>query len=157
VANIYLFPLADVRTRNAMNFSQNLTPFTKEGREKIHKELRVDIQFQISQLMKSNLPTRSVEYMDNRISRYSMKMGQCEITGEFLQAYEVHCHHYIPIHLGGNDNFNNLRILHKDIHAAIHHQTDRDAIHSRLKNFNLNQAIINEINKYREKCGMETI
>jgi RNA-directed DNA polymerase len=156
VANIYLFPLADVRTRNAMNFSQNLTPFTQEGREKIHKELRVDIQFQISQLMKSNLPTRSVEYMDNRISRYSMKMGQCEITGEFLQAYEVHCHHYMPIHLGGNDNFNNLRILHKDIHSAIH-QIDRDAIHSRLKNFKLNQEIINKINKYREKCGMVSI
>jgi RNA-directed DNA polymerase len=156
VANVYLFPLADVRTRNAMNFSQTLTPFTKEGRERIHKELRVDIQFQISQLMKSNLPTRSVEYMDNRISRYSMKMGQCEITGEFLQASEVHCHHYIPTHLGGSDTFDNLRILHKDIHAVIH-QTDSHAIRLRLKNFKLNQDVTNKINKYRKQCGMESI
>jgi RNA-directed DNA polymerase len=156
VANVYLFPLADVRTRNAMNFSRNLTPFTKEGRKRIHKELRVDIQFQISQLMKSNLPTRSVEYMDNRISRYSMKMGQCEISGEFLQASEVHCHHYIPTHLGGSDTFNNFRILHKDIHAIIH-QTDRNAIQLRLKNFKLNQDAINKINKYRKQCGMESL
>ena len=50
--------------------------------------------------MESTIPTRSVEYMDNRISRYSMKKGNCEITGMFLQAQDVHCHHYIPIHLG---------------------------------------------------------
>jgi RNA-directed DNA polymerase len=94
--------------------------------------------------------------MDNRVSRYSMKMGQCEITGEFLQANEVHCHHYIPIQLGGSDTFNNLRILHKDIHAVIH-LTDRNAIKLRLKNFKINQDIINKINKYRKKCGMESI
>ena len=110
---MHLFPLANVKTRNAMNFSQFLTPFTSTGREKIQKEIRSDIQQEISQLMKSKLPTRSVEYMDNRISRYSMKMGKCEIIGEFLTASEVHCHHYIPLHLGGSDKFNNLRILTK--------------------------------------------
>ncbi|WP_268237340.1 reverse transcriptase domain-containing protein, partial [Paraliobacillus quinghaiensis] len=28
ISNVYLFPLANVKTRNAMNFSQSLTPFT---------------------------------------------------------------------------------------------------------------------------------
>lgn len=110
----YLFPLANVKTRNNMNLSQSLTHFTKAGRERIHKSLRMDIQREISPLMKSNIPTRSVEYMDSRISRYSMKMGKCEITGIFLYASDVHCHHYIPLHLGGSDKFNNLRILHKE-------------------------------------------
>ena len=77
--------------------------------------------------MKSSIPNQSVEYMDNRISRYSMKMGKCEITGIFLFAVDVHCHHYIPIHLGGNDKFNNLRILHKEVHKLIH-QTDKETI-----------------------------
>ncbi len=97
IANVYLFPLADVKTRNNMNFSQSLTPFTKTGRERIHKSLRMDIQRETSLLMNSNIPTRSVEYMDNRISRYSMKLGKCEITGIFLYASDVHCHHYIPL------------------------------------------------------------
>ena len=103
-----------------MGFSPKLTPYTEDGRERIHKNLRPDIQREVGLLMKSTLPTRSVEYMGNRISRYSMKMGKCEITGWDLTAYDVHCHHYKPKHLGGTDKFNNLRILHKDIHRLVH-------------------------------------
>lgn len=57
IANVYLFPLANVKTRNNMNLSQSLTPFTKAGRERIHKSLRMDIQREISLLMKSIIPT----------------------------------------------------------------------------------------------------
>ncbi|WP_247106911.1 group II intron reverse transcriptase/maturase [Halalkalibacter sp. APA_J-10(15)] len=156
IASVYLFPLADVKTKNAMNFSQSLTPFTSEGRTRIHKQLRSDIQREIALLLESNIQTRSVEYMDNRISRYSMKMGKCEITGVFLQARDVHCHHFIPIHLGGDDTFKNLRILHKDIHMAIH-QTDEMAIHSRLKGFNITKSMLKKLNTYREKCDLRTI
>lgn len=156
VANVYLFPIADVKTKNAMNFSQGKSLFTAEGREYIYKQLRADIQVQISQLMKSTLPERSVEYMDNRISRYSMKMGLCEITGVFLQASDVHCHHYIPVHLGGDDSFNNLRIIHKDAHKAIH-QTDQTAIKSCLIELTNDRSALNKLNKYREKCGLEPI
>jgi RNA-directed DNA polymerase len=156
IANVYLFPLADVKTRNAMNFSQSLTPFTKAGRERIHKRLRLNIQREISLLMKSNIPTRSVEYMDNRISRYSMKMGKCEITGDFLKASDVHCHHYIPLHLGGDDKFNNLRIIHRDIHKLIH-QTHKKTIELLINKLGITKPIIHKINKYRENCGIELI
>ncbi|CQR48230.1 Group II intron-encoded protein LtrA [Paraliobacillus sp. PM-2] len=154
ISNVYLFPLANVKTRNAMNFSQSLTPFTSTGREKIQKKIRSDIQQEISQLMKSKLPTRSVEYMDNRISRYSMKMGKCEITGMFLSASEVHCHHYIPSHLGGSDKFNNLRILHKEIHKLIH-QTDTTTIHKLINNLGITEPMVQKINQYRKQCGLE--
>ncbi|RSK26570.1 group II intron reverse transcriptase/maturase [Bacillus sp. HMF5848] len=156
IANVHLFPLADVKTKHAMNFSQNLTPFTSEGRVRIHKRLRLEIQREIALLLESNIQTRSVEYIDNRISRYSMKMGKCEVTGVFLQAHEVHCHHYIPVKLGGDDTFNNLRILHKDIHTVIH-QTDEKAIHSRLKGFNITKPMLKKLNSYREKCGLKSI
>jgi RNA-directed DNA polymerase len=33
LANVYLYPLADVKTRNTMSFSQQLTLYTVEGRE----------------------------------------------------------------------------------------------------------------------------
>lgn len=82
--------------------------------------------------MESNIPSRSVEYMNNRISRYSMKNGNCEITGSFLQAHNVHCHHYIPLQLGGSDKFNNLRILHKDVHKIIH-MTDAVKMNTLMK------------------------
>jgi RNA-directed DNA polymerase len=156
VANVYLFPLANVKTRNNMNFTQSLTPYTESGRERIHKQLQMDIQREISYLMKSNILTRSVEYMDNRISRYSMKMGKCEITGVFLYASNVHCHHYIPKHLGGNDKFNNLRILHKEVHKLIH-QTDKKTIDILITKLGITTPMVQKINKYREKCGMELI
>ncbi|MFD1848877.1 group II intron reverse transcriptase/maturase [Oceanobacillus bengalensis] len=154
ISNVYLFPLANVKTRNAMNFSQSLTTFTKAGRERIHKTIRSEIQQEISKLMKSKLPSRSVEYMDNRLSRYSMKMGKCEITGTFLSANEIHCHHYVPLHLGGNDKFNNLRILHKGIHQLIH-QTNTKTIDILIKELGITEPMVQKINQYREKCGME--
>ncbi|MDF0728981.1 group II intron reverse transcriptase/maturase [Cytobacillus sp. S13-E01] len=154
ISSVYLFPLANVKTRNAMNFSQSLTPFTKSGRERIQKTLRSEIQQEISKLMKSKIPTRSVEYMDNRISRYSMKMGKCEITGVFLSASEVHCHHYIPLHLGGSDKFNNLRILHKEIHQLIH-QINTSTIDTLIKKLGITEPMVQKINQYRQQCGME--
>ncbi|MDR7002057.1 hypothetical protein J2Y67_004552 [Neobacillus niacini] len=57
VANVYLFPLANVKTRNNMNFTQSLTPYTEAGRECIHKQLHMDIQREISVLMKSTILT----------------------------------------------------------------------------------------------------
>jgi hypothetical protein len=62
-----------VKTVNTLNFSQDLTPYTSAAKE-------------IAYLLKSHIPNRSVEYMDNRIRRYSMKMGTCEITGMYVFA-----------------------------------------------------------------------
>ena len=115
-----------------------------------------DIRQEIVLLMESKIPTRSVEYMDNRISRYSMKKGKCEITGMFLQAQNVYCHHYIPIHLGGSDKFNNLRILQKEVHELIH-MTDKIKANTLIKILGITESMLEKINKYREKCELEII
>lgn len=156
ISNVYLFPLANVKTVNVMGFSTKITPYTKEGRERIHKRLRPDIQREAGLLMKSTIPNRSVEYVDNRISRYSMKMGKCEITDMDLTAPEVHCHHYIPLHLGGTDEFNNLRILHKEVHNLIHH-TNKKMIDVLIHRLGMTKSMIDKINQYREKCGLQLI
>ena len=156
IAGIHLFPLANVQTKNVISFTQSLTPFTVKGRAQIHKNLHKNIKQEIALLMESNIPTRSVEYMDNRISRYSMKKGNCEITGLFLQAQDVHCHHYIPVQLGGSDKFHNLRILHKDVHKLIH-MTDTVKMNTLMGNLGITEPMIQKINKYREKCELEQI
>lgn len=156
IAGIHLFPLANVQTKNVISFTQSLTPFTVEGRSQIYKNLHKNIKQEIALLMESNIPTRSVEYMDNRISRYSMKKGYCEITGLFLQALDVHCHHYIPIQLGGSDKFHNLRILHKDVHKLIH-MTDTVKMNKLMKNLGITEPMLQKVNKYREKCELERI
>ncbi|QFF99310.1 hypothetical protein PB01_17035 [Psychrobacillus glaciei] len=156
IAGLYLFPLGIIKTKNVMAFTQSITPFTEEGRVQISTRLSKDIKQEIVLLMESNIPTRSVEYMDNRISRYSMKKGKCEITGMFLQAQNVHCHHYIPKHLGGNDKFNNLRILQKEVHELIH-MTDKIKANTLIRILGITESMLEKINKYREKCELEII
>lgn len=156
IAGLYLFPLGIIKTKNVIAFTQSITPFTEEGRVQISTRLSKDIRQEIVLLMESNIPTRSVEYMDNRISRYSMKKGKCEITGMFLQAHNVYCHHYIPTHLGGNDKFNNLRILQKEVHELIH-MTDKIKANILIKTLGITQSMIEKVNKYRVKCELEII
>jgi RNA-directed DNA polymerase len=139
-----------------ISFTQSLTPFTAEGRGQIIKSLHKSIKQEIALLLESKIPTRSVEYMDNRISRYSMKKGNCEITGVFIQAQDVHCHHFIPIQFGGTDKFHNLRILHKDVHKLIHIK-DTIKIDTLKKSLGITEPMLQKINKYREKCDLEQI
>lgn len=86
----------------------------------------------------------------------SMKKGKCEVTGMFLQAHNVYCHHYIPKHLGGNDKFNNLLILQKEVHELIH-MTDKIKANKLIKTLGITQSMIEKVNKYRVKCELETI
>lgn len=156
INGIYLYPLSNIRTSNNMNFSQTITPFTCEGRQTIYNKIKGDVQNELTILMKSSIPDRSVEYMDNRLSRYSMKMGKCEVTGNFLYAHEVHCHHKIPLSLGGTDKFNNLCILNKDIHKLVH-ATKNETI-TTLKNLlHLSQIEIEKVNKLRKMSNLELI
>lgn len=156
VAGVYLFPLGDIQTSNSMNFSQDLTLFTVDGRNKLHQKLKPDIMTEINKLMNSYIPNRTTEYMDNRISRYSMKNGKCELTGLFLFAEEVHCHHYKPVGLEGADEFKNLRILHKDVHRLIHATKD-ETINRLIKFFKLTEEQIKKTNQYRKLCNLELI
>jgi RNA-directed DNA polymerase len=156
VANVYLYPLANVKTKNTMGFSQSLSLYTETGREQIHKKLRPDLRQEIYHLMKSNIPNQSVEYMDNRLSRYSMKKGKCEITSMYLFAADVHCHHFIPLYLGGSDKFNNLRLLHKEVDELIH-TTRRETIDVLVNRLGITDLMKTKINQYRIHCGLTQI
>lgn len=148
IGNVYLYPVADVRTVNNMNFTQTLTPYTEAGRSLIHKRLDALVHWEIIQLMNSRLPNSAVEYMDNRLSRYSMTKGRCEVTGWFLPAQDVHCHHVIPMAKGGTDEYNNLRIIHKDIHVLIH-MTNETELEKRLMELQLDDKSIRKLKQYR--------
>lgn len=156
IANVYLYPLANVKTKNTMSYSQNLSLYTTAGREQIHKKLRPDLRQEILSLMEASIPNQSVEYMDNRISRYSMKMGKCEITGMYLFASDVYCHHHIPIYLGGSDKFNNMRILHKKVYELIHH-THKETIEVLINRLGITDLMKSKINQYRYKYGLEPV
>ncbi|MBL3741872.1 group II intron reverse transcriptase/maturase [Bacillus cereus] len=156
IAGVYIYPLHDINYVVTRLLPNKYNVYTIEGRAAIDKNLDMMVNSQLEVLRKSLTLNNSIEFYDNRLSRYSMKKGRCEITERFLYAYEVHCHHYIPLHLGGDDSYNNLRIIHVDIHKLIH-ATRLETIEKYMKEWSLNDEMVRKINQYRKKCNLKAI
>ena len=104
----------------------------------------------------SELMNPTLEYYDNRISRYSMQQGKCAVTGEFLTAEIAHCHHIVPKGMGGEDNFDNLVIIHELVHKLVH-ATQSQTIDKYLRLLKLNDKAIKKLNKLRRHCNLTEI
>lgn len=156
IAGIHLFPLADIQTRNNMNFSQDICSYTKEGRLNLHKKLKADISIEINKMLKASYDNNTLEYRDNRISRYSMQQGKCAVTGTFLTSAEVHCHHKIPKNMGGTDEFKNLVIVHENVHRLIH-ATDEKAIVRYKSLLQLDGKQLKKLNQFRKVCNLAAL
>lgn len=155
----YLFPIGDIRMKKAMNFKPNTCSYTKVGRTLLHKNLSHLIHNEIEQMVNSHQEKytfHSIEYLDNRISRYSMQKGQCYVTGKFLTADEVHCHHITPTYLGGNDKFSNLIIISKEVHKLIH-AIQPEVVKKYMVKLKLNEQQLIKLNNFRKKCNLNHI
>ena len=150
-----MFPLEDIKFRRTNHFNQGITNYTTEGRQN-HDRLQPNIIRQIQKMLESCSPYRNIEYTDNRISRYSMQNGKCAITGYFLEAEDINCHHITPIALGGSDKFSNLVIVHSWVHNLLH-ATTKQTINKYLKLLKLTEKQLEKLNKYREKCNLTKI
>ncbi len=73
-----------------------------------------------------------------------------------LTANTLHCHHKIPIHLQGNDEWDNLTIVHQDIHRLIH-ATNANTIARKVKQLCLKENMIKKVNELRSFCQLEPI
>lgn len=74
----------------------------------------------------------------------------------FLHAEEVQGHHYLPVSLGGSDNFNNLRILHADVHRLVH-ATRGQTMEELMKRLDLSSEMLHKVNRYRKKSNLKLI
>ncbi|MDF2789911.1 MAG: putative intron 2 protein [Neobacillus sp.] len=153
IAGLHLFLLGDTQTSNAMNFSQDLCDYTKEGRLKLHQNLRADIAIEINKMLHIPYGKDNLEFADNRISRYSMQLGKCAVTGEFLTSDKLHCHHKLPRHMGGTDEFSNLVIVHEDVHRLIH-ATNETTIERYRNILQLDGKQLKKLNQFRKVCNL---
>ncbi|MED3553870.1 group II intron reverse transcriptase/maturase [Cytobacillus praedii] len=144
----YLFPISAIKTANNLNFSQSLNPYDTP------KVFSWDVE--LVKLMKANIPNRSIEYLDNRLSRYSLQKGKCAITNMLLTVDVAHCHHKVPVFLGGTDSFSNLVMVHKLVHRLIH-ATNQDTINKYVKVLSLNTMQLRKLNQFRALCKLESI
>jgi RNA-directed DNA polymerase len=153
IAGMYLFPIADIQTNHAMNFSQDMCNYSIKGRLKLHKNLKANIAAEMTKMLQTPYDTDNLEYVDNRVSRYSMQLGKCAVTGEFLSAEEVHCHHKLPRHMGGTDEFSNLVIIHEDVHRLIHATNER-TIERYRNSLQLDGNQLKKLNQFRKVCNL---
>lgn len=151
-----IYPISYVRTKHPLLKRIKVNSFTKDGREAIHDNLKIDTKLMI-ELMKSQSYGRSIEFMDNRISLYSAQFGKCAVTGKaFENVDDIHCHHKTPRYMGGNDGYSNLCLVKKDVHNLIH-AVHQEVIEKYLKLFNLDTNQIKKINKLRLNAGLVEI
>lgn len=87
---------------------------------------------------------------------YDMQNGKCAVTGIFLLAEDVHCHHKLPRDMGGTDEFNNPIIVHEFVHRLIH-ATKEETIRKYMKILQLSDKQLKKVNKLRKVCNLVTL
>ena len=151
-------PIGYIQTRNPMYKKRKICKYTAEGREEIHRSLKFDesVMTVLHMLAKEVIPNRSIEYLDNRVSLYAAQYGKCAVTGRILWIDEIHCHHKKPTSQGGTDEYNNLVIVHKDVHMLIH-AVKSETIQAYLDKVKPDKSQLEKINKFRMLAGNPAI
>lgn len=128
---------------------------SEEGREAIHKKQQTVEEWKISWLCSNPVLSKraTIEFADNRISKFIAQKGRCAVTGEELILSEMHCHHIIPYHESKSDSYENLVIVTEEVHRVIH-ATQSETIEELLK---LNPKQKEKLNELRLKVGNEEI
>ena len=151
-----IYPIAYVQCEYPMPLNNHICAFSEEGRYLIHKRKNVE---ELEWLAEVNQQSgeRSIEYQNNKLGLYVNQRGKCAITRrEFLSAEDIHCHHKVPVHMGGTDEYKNLIVIDEGIHRLIHAKR-KDTINKLIKEYQLGKEQIKKINKLRLMCNLEII
>ena len=156
IQDMVFVPIYAQRHKTNLCFSQDTCNYTVKGREKIHQSLKAINKDVLSYVMKNFIPNRTIEYNDNRISKFISQYGRCAVTGTELGLTDWHCHHKNPYHLSKDDRFSNLIVLHEDVHRLIHLK-DIEKIKALLNSLQLNHNQKEKVNELRKQCKNDPI
>lgn len=151
-----MVPVHAQRCKVNLNFSQSICNYTTVGRNKIHQSLQAINKQVLAYVMKQYISSRSIEYNDNRISRFIAQYGKCAVTGIELGRNDFHCHHKIPFHQTRDDSYGNLMMVHEPVHRLIH-MRNQEKINVLLNVLILNEKQLKKVNELRELCRNDAI
>ncbi len=152
IDNQVIFPLYGIKFYKATHFPNDINSYTKEGREAIHRKIKDINEHTIKYMLDNPIANRSTEYNDNRMSLYIGQNGKCRITKLRLDPKNMECHHIEPRSRGGDDSYDNLVLLNKEVHKLIH-MKNQDLIKQIVYELELDDKEKAAINKFREKIG----
>lgn len=152
LSGITIIPLEFVHNVHPLGFTQSTCNYTVEGRELIHKSLEGNMSRKLNYLCKNPVRDSSIEFNDNRISKFSAQKGKCAILKTELEIGKFETHHIKPRNMGGDDSYMNLVCVHDYVHKLIH-ATKRETIEKYIHICNLNVESLKRLNNYRKKVG----
>lgn len=151
-----IYPIGYTQHKNPLFRKKSWNCYTPEGREGIHDCLRINVSMMLA-LMRMPTYSNSAEYADNRISLFSAQWGKCAVTGdEFSHIGEIHCHHKLPRHLGGDDSYGNLVLIKDAVHKLIH-ASNTETIHKYMDLLQLDSKRLAKVNNLRQLASMQPI
>ncbi|MEB2301132.1 group II intron reverse transcriptase/maturase [Lysinibacillus xylanilyticus] len=149
-----IIPIGYVKHRRPIGKKKSVCKYSSAGRSEIHKNQTLVSEYVLQWLRKNPIINEkaTIEYNDNRISKFVAQHGKCAISGRELLLDEIHCHHITPYHVSKDDKYNNLAIVHNDIHKLIH-TNEPKLFNSISSSFDLSQSQLDKLNKFRVKVG----
>lgn len=155
--DITILPISYCSHRRTLGKKKNVNLYTPEGRAFRHKELSIPNADLLHKLARYPVQSQSIEFNDNRVSLFSGQKGKCAITGRmFLDITEIHCHHKVPKHAGGRDNYRNLILVLADVHRLIHAKKE-NTVRRYLEILQLDSKQLTKLNQLRVTAGLATI
>ena len=155
VAGITMYPIYGITTKPPLLFKQKICDYTTEGRELIHKNLGCIDKDILSYLLAFPNEKKSIEFNDNRLSKYVAQKGKCAVSGMTLEL-NMQVHHIEPVYKGGTDAYDNLIIVSHEIHKLIH-ATKPETINKYLSMMKLDNKAMKKLNKLRKNVGNNVI
>lgn len=152
---IYRYPIYGITTQTPYMFKQEICNYTEKGRELIHEKLGCIDQNMLNYLISNPSLKQSIEFNDNRISKYVAQKGKCSVSGITLNE-DMQVHHIKPKRDGGTDEYKNLTIISYEIHKLIH-ATELDTIKKYQGLVKLDNDAMKKLNKLRKSVGNDVI
>lgn len=153
---VRVFIISDVKMDVPIKFQQTISNYTQAGRNQIHQKQKVADKNILEYLIANPIQNQSIEYNDNRISKYIAQKGNCAVTGLPLQVGQMDCHHKKPKFMGGTDKYQNLTFILSDVHKLIH-ATDEKTITKYIRKLKLDEQSKRKINELRKLANNQII
>ncbi|WP_139367696.1 group II intron reverse transcriptase/maturase [Bacillus alkalicellulosilyticus] len=154
LAGTPILPIGFIQHKNPMNLKSAINQFTPSGRKQIHEDLTMVPSWKLRYLWQHPVIGRnnSVEYFDNRISKFVAQKGNCYITNTELEMNKVHCHHIVPYSISKDDSYSNLVIIGDTVHKLIH-STKKETIAKLMEILKLSKEQLDKLNELRSLAG----
>lgn len=153
---VRVFIISDIKMDIPIKFQQTISNYTRAGRNQIHQKQKVADKNVLEYLIANPIQNQSIEYNDNRISKYIAQKGNCAVTGLPLQVGQMDCHHKKPKFMGGTDKYQNLTFILSDVHKLIH-ATDEKTITKYIRKLKLDEQSKRKINELRKLANNQII